>query len=164
MSTGLRTWAIAGRGRRLAALAVLLLGVSAARVDAASYFLLFQDPGSGLSAFGLVEATPNPTGVYRLTSGTLTVVSGPVAAGTYTLITNPVLTFISPAGVFVADNQIVVVATPVLTWSGLLFGNIAGHEVNIWANSPTTYAFYGYVGTGTFQSTENATLSLIPVP
>jgi len=67
------------------------------------------------------------------TSGSLTITSG-TETGVYSLIANPSTSpWISPSGLFEADNITYFSSNPLLDTSGLLFGN-GSTEINIWGN------------------------------
>jgi hypothetical protein len=125
----------------------------------------YSDP-FGNAGYGTLNSMDSGLGDGSLfvTSGTLTVTSGAIA-GDYTLIPAGPSPSISPEGAFIVDNLIYpsnnagdgvnpgfsygfTSGPSYLTVFGLLFGNGAGEEINIWGIGNNDYDFYGYSPSG----------------
>lgn len=118
---------------------------------------------AGVSAFGSLTATSNGDGTFTATSGFITVTGGAVM-GTWNLVTNPggTAASLSPFAMFIFDNQLLPVADPKLTTSGLLFSD-GIVEVNIWGNSPGSYSHWEAMGGG-YAVSSDGQFTLTPAP
>ena len=99
------------------------------------------------SGTGLLNGTDLGGGQFLITSGSLDVTSssnGGAAIGTWSLIPNPVgpSVWTSPDGAFNINNVIYTGSNPTLDGWGLLFGNGASEELNIWGNGADNYSFW----------------------
>jgi hypothetical protein len=137
-------------------LAALVLSLVAAAAHAQTF--AFSYSGVGVSGSGTLTANQIVPGEYVVVAGTDTALGGGVN-GVLSLIVNPDTPSesYSPSGYFLFDNLLLPSGDPVITNGGLLFGNGAGGEVNIYSNGPDAYVDYDNTGF-------NVAISLDPSP
>lgn len=107
---------------------------------------------TGVSGVADITATDLGGGSYLATSGTLTVTGGP--GGTWSILPVGPAAVWSPNGGFNVDDLVLPGADPVLTVSGLLFGDGSPSlELNLWGDSAGNYSLYTGTGPGAYPYT-----------
>jgi hypothetical protein len=153
-------------------MAVLALGLKA-RADG-FYDITFSDAGNLNVGSGQIDVV----GGYAV-SGYFDVTAG-LAAGNYSLYTaggtggtwNSLLS--SPLGTFIYDNAVYLPTstnpqyptdpTAYLDTGGLLFTDVSGDEVNLWANGDGTFSFYGDINNNGYNPQAVGVSTIAPTP
>lgn len=151
------------------AMAVLLVGATSADADT----IQFSYSGSGVSASGLLNATPVGGGVYNVTSISGTRNGQPIT-GLFPCSPIPPATYCTNYG-YNYDNQLFLTSTPQLDLYGLVFG-VQGvtNAINLYWESripSPVYIELTWVATGgipsrlyTYTPVEFSTAAAIPEP
>lgn len=141
-------------------------GLSATSSAGADPTMVFSIDLMGNAATATLNTTPISGGDFWATTGTLNVTSG-VDVGTYSLFGGGPGAFLSPSGIFQADNVLYPAANPLLDSYGLLFTG-GGLEINIWGNSANNYSFYsessGSLNLQASGTPTSVSLSTVPEP
>ncbi len=123
------------------------------------------------TAYGSVNVTDQGNGIWRATSGSLTVTGG-ADVGTWTLYpdgSGAGPTWTSPLGSFIYDDLIYPANNSAtgdaLDVDGLLF-RIGTKELNVWGQSPGVYNFYDSTAAGVYgtQFSGGGTFNFQPAP
>jgi hypothetical protein len=126
-------------------LAALFLTLAAGAAHAQTF--VFSYVGAGVSGSGTLTTTLLAPGQYAVIGGT-DVATGGGVNGTLTLLVNSASPneAYSPSGYFLYDDLLFPNGDPLVSNGGLLFGNGAGGEVNLYSNGPDDYVYYDNTG------------------
>lgn len=148
-------------------LAILALGI---KVQADGLYDITFSDGSANVGFGQIDVENGfaVSGFFNVTSG--------LATGNWDLFTaggNVAYpsTLTSPAGAFFYDNAVYLGSNPqypstslFLDNSGLLFTDVSGNELNLWANADSTYSFYGVINNVRYDPDVIGASTIAPAP
>jgi len=138
------------------------------------YDITFSDAGGVNAGVGQIDVVGGyaVNGYFNVTAG--------IALGNYSLYTaggtggtwNSTLT--SPLGAFYYDNAVYIPPTPnpqypsdpaaYLDNGGLLFTDLSGNEINLWANGNGTFSFYGDISNNKYDPQAIGASTITPAP
>jgi hypothetical protein len=140
--------------------AFVLLGLMAGasgKADAATFEFDFS--GGGISVSGMLSVIPNGNGTFTATGGSATQAGDPNVGGSLTLVPNPsapaeiTSTIPQPPSLgfgsdFNYDDQLLLGRKLLLSMGGLLFTDINGYGVNLFAQPNYRYLSYNTLTEG----------------